>query len=593
MGHVKAVPPSRARLLPLLVGLATLIAGLVAWVPERGQAEEGDAAAPAVALDPTFFEQRILPIILSNCGECHANPRKRLGKHFLVPYPGRKVRERHVRKNLETIRRYIVPGDPSTSVWLLKALGPRQGGVEHGGGQRIAMNSPEYGAMVDFINGASIAPTPFTPPPRVDGEPDFRFFVAKVAPLLASDCAECHGGKGKGHHKLVVAEEGEDLDLEEHLENFQTILRLIKPGDPERSRLLQKGLAVEDGGLKHKGGDRFRRGDGKHALLEAFVRGEPGPPLPTERTRVARRLDANGLVMEAEDLELVEGVDEVEDAGASGYLAMEPLEGGGRVAVRFDVVDEMAYRIVARWLGTGEGARLRVDAVVDTPLEPVDPATRASGWRDFVARHVTDAGQPLADARGRLALGPEGVELDGRDTPAGFLVPDPVRRNGCEIELTLPVEEDGGDDALLLFDAVSLDEARFVGLVDGGRRFVLGHVSEGTTVVERAVVAPEEDGPELPRVIRVERHGGVAVASLDGRPLLAQDLADDKARGSYGVRTRGRLDVHRLSAVEEFEVAGAAFELAPVVWLAPGPHVVVIEMPEGAGRLDQIRIERP
>ena len=123
--------------------------------------------------------------------------------------------------------------------------------------------------------------------------------------------------------------------------------------------------------------------------------------------------------------------------------------------------------------------------------------------------------------------------------------------------------------------------------------FVLGHVSGGTTVVERAVVAPEEDGPELPRVIRVERHGGVAVASLDGRPLLAQDLADDKARGSYGVRTRGRLDVHRLSAVEEFEVAGAAFELAPVVWLAPGPHVVVIEMPEGAGRLDQIRIERP
>jgi mono/diheme cytochrome c family protein len=572
-----------------------VVAGVLALgraAPRAGAADD-DPAAPTIVLDPAFYEQRIAPIVHENCAECHANPRKRLGKHFLVPAKGRKIRERHHRRNLETLRRYITPGDPSSSLWLLKALGPAQGGVEHGGKQRIRINSPEYGAMVDWINGASIAPTPFTPPPHIEGEPDFRFFVAKVAPILAATCAECHAGRGKGRHKLIVAEEGEALDLAEQAVNFETILKLVVAGDPERSRLLQKPLATADGGLKHKGGDLFARGDGRYAIFEAFIRGEAGPPLQSERPRSERRLTSAGLVLEAEDLELAEGVDEVEDAAASGYYAVEPLEGGGRVAVRIEVVDEMAYRIVARVAGGTALPRLRVDATVDSALHPVDGAAPVAGWRDLVPLHLVDDGQPLREATGSLALVDGHLQLDGRQEVAGFLVPDPARRNGCEVAWLLPDDDDGGDDALLLYDALDVENARFVGLVDGGRRLVMGELAQGVPRVQKAMVAPEADDPLAPRTLRVERFGGVAVASLDGRPRLFVDLADDRPTGTYGVRTHGRLEVTRLSAVEAFEVATAKFAEAPVVWLAPGPHAVVIELPDGAGRLDQIRIEAP
>ncbi len=571
-----------------LVGVA-----LVAGVGPGARAEEEPSPEPTVVLDRTFFDRRIAPILAENCATCHANPRKRLGRHFLLPAPGRRVRDRHLAKNLETIRRYIVPGDPSRSTWLLKALGPRQGGVEHGGGQRIAINSAEYGAMVDFINGAAIAPEPFTPPAPVEGAPDFRFFVAKVAPVLAEDCASCHGGRGKGRHKLVVAEDGEALDLRDHVANFETILKLVTPGNPDKSRLLLKPLAVEDGGLAHKGGDRFRRGDGRHAIFEAFIRGDPGPPLPSERPPTQRRLTAAGLVLEAEDLERAEGVDEVEDPDAGGFLAIEPLEGGGRVAAVIEVADALAYRVVARWRGGGDGARLRVGATVDSPLVALAPDAPTDRWHDRGVRHLVDGDQPLRDARGTIALGADGIELDGRRGVAGFLVPDPPTRRGCRIEVTVPVDEDGGDDALLLFDALDLDEARFAGLVDGGRRFAIGHLEGGRPHVAAAVVTPErdDDGPEPRRVIRVERFGGVAVASLDDRPLLHLDLGDDAPVGTYGVRTRGRLDVHRVAAVADFDVTAAEFGEAPVVRLEPGPQAIEIVLPENAGRLDAIRFE--
>ena len=80
-----------------------------------------------------------------------ARRRREVGDHFLRPLQTRTVRERHHEKNFETISKLIVPGNPAASRYLLKALGPQQGGITHGGGAVLNDNTPEYGAIVDWI----------------------------------------------------------------------------------------------------------------------------------------------------------------------------------------------------------------------------------------------------------------------------------------------------------------------------------------------------------------------------------------------------------------------------------------------------------
>ena len=157
----------KARLGPVLV--------LLLAVPLAGAQEGG----PDVTPDFDFYQARVAPIVHGNCAECHADPLKRLGRHFLRPRQGRPVGEKDHERNYGTILRLLVPGNPAGSLWLLKALGPTQGGVEHGGGARIRFDSLEYASMVDFINGVTLeaaTTTPSAPPPPPEIGDDGRTF---------------------------------------------------------------------------------------------------------------------------------------------------------------------------------------------------------------------------------------------------------------------------------------------------------------------------------------------------------------------------------------------------------------------------------
>ena len=567
------------RSLPSLVLVVTVAAGVLC-IPT-------DAAddVSTEGLDYEFFKERISPIIHRVCAECHANPRKRLGKHFLRPAPGRRIRERHHKANFETIARYIEAGNPAASTWLLKPIGPSQGGITHEGGVQIRQNSPEYGAMVDFINGTKLPPKKYVPPESDAGQPDFRFFFHRIEPVLLRVCSECHEGRGKGKFKLIT-HAGDEFPLEDHYKNFETVLELLRPGQPERSRFLQKPLAAEDGGLKHRGGDRIRKGDDNYENWVAFIGGERGPPLPSEVDDTPVRITTAGVTIQAEDFGREGDVRLVEDAEAEGFHRVVAGKEGGVLLFNLSVAEGANYRVLLRARTDGGGVKIRFGEADPSTVavEPSDPPA----FVEVGPRHLVDEKRPLFDPRGDIALAAQGVMLDGRRSGAAFLVEPGVRHRGAAAHFWMPHEEEGGDDALLLFDMIDSDNGKFVGLTDGGRRFVIGLLERGKRRVLGATRAPEQRG-EGPRVVMVDTFGGVAIGHLDGRPLVFMNLGNRLGKGLFGAASHGLVEVARLAAMEEYEVYVCQFDVAPVVYLPPGPQLLRIELPPGSASLDAIR----
>ena len=546
-----------------------------------GHADDEEATA---GLDYEFFKERVAPIIQEFCAECHADPRKRLGKHFLRPAPGRTVRERHHRANFETIARYIEAGNPAGSDWLLKPIGPSQGGITHKGGVIVRQNSPAYGTMVDFINGTKLPPTSFVPPTTEPGRPDFRFFFHRIEPVLLRVCAECHEGRGKGRMKLITHETGE-LSMEDHYENFQTVLSLLKPGQPDKSRFLRKPLAVADGGLKHRGGDRIGKGDQRYELWVAFIQGERGPPLPSEVQEAPSRLTTEGMTVQAEDMRVHDELRLVEDEQAQGFRRVGPGPAGGTLTFPLFVAEAASYRLTLRvWT---DGGDLRVGFGERPPSTVSVPRSKTPAFAGVGPRHLVQGTQPLIDPSGRIALAFDGLMLDGTAAGAAFLVDAGVRHRGVAAHFWLPPEEEGGDDALVLFDMLDSRNGKFAGLTDGGRRFVVGLLERGQRRVLAATKAPVLRKPAA-RVVWVDTVGGVAIGHLDGRPLATMHLGNRLGEGLMGVASHGRVEVARLAAMDEYEVAVCRFDTAPIVYLPRGPLMLRIEIPAGGASIDSV-----
>ena len=98
----------------------------------------------------------------------------------------------------------------------------------------------------------------------------FEQYRARVEPIFIaprgghgpgrSPCATCHVHSGTPL-KLQPLQEGEDGGVfwseEQSRMNFEVVSRLVVPGQPERSRLLQKALAVRAGGAPFHVGGKF------------------------------------------------------------------------------------------------------------------------------------------------------------------------------------------------------------------------------------------------------------------------------------------------------------------------------------------------
>jgi hypothetical protein len=109
---------------------------------------------------------------------------------------------------------------------------------------------------------------------------DFEFFRSCVQPIFASPreghirCSNCHSSGLIGF--APVAQSGSTWSDEEARRAFQTISRLIIPGNPEQSRFMLKPLHPDGGGsYTHNGPRRWQsRDDAEWRMLAEWVRGQ-------------------------------------------------------------------------------------------------------------------------------------------------------------------------------------------------------------------------------------------------------------------------------------------------------------------------------
>ena len=122
---------------------------------------------------------------------------------------------------------------------------------------------------------------------------NYEFFKTRVEPIFLkkrSDeharCYVCHQmmRHGGGPLSLEMLPQGANFWTEEQSrKNFETVSKLVVPGNPSLSLLLRMPLAPEAGGLAdtHQGGRQFASEDDPDwKILEAWVRGEKAGASP-------------------------------------------------------------------------------------------------------------------------------------------------------------------------------------------------------------------------------------------------------------------------------------------------------------------------
>jgi hypothetical protein len=136
---------------------------------------------------------------------------------------------------------------------------------------------------------ALCAPAPFAAQAPSSPRPslDYEFFKTRVEPIFVKKrwpdharCYVCHevSRHGGGPLSLERMPAGTSAWTEEQSRaNFQTVSKLVTPGNPLQSLLLLMPLAPEVGGLAdtHQGGRQFAsQDDPDWKIIAAWVRGE-------------------------------------------------------------------------------------------------------------------------------------------------------------------------------------------------------------------------------------------------------------------------------------------------------------------------------
>ncbi len=402
---MRPVPPSSRAALA-----AVLVAGALALATGVSRGDDKPT------LDLAYYTTRVAPILTSACAECHADPRRKVGRFRLRPRPPRTPSSRDHEKNFAVVSGFVDPGDPSRSPLLLKALGPKEGGVEHQGGSRVRYGSLEYRTLVDFIDGARTdaaaapaAPHAGLPSVGPDGlllEAEDLALGGGVAPI---EDAAASGGRavspgpeggvvtfrvhvpGAGPYELLCTARGPGeirVVLDGHARGA-VVCTSATFGEAGPSELLDAGAPV----TASRGDVRF---EGGHARLD----GRPDAPaafvVPVEVEH--RRLEAEiALPSEEEGLDDVLLLFDAEDEANAPFVAL--VDGGRRLA-----------------MGLLEGGRQRV--LETATLEP-----RAGAGDHVLAVDLLDGlaigrldGRPLAHLHvdRALGLGPFGVLSHGR-----------------------------------------------------------------------------------------------------------------------------------------------------------------------------------
>jgi hypothetical protein len=133
--------------------------------------------------------------------------------------------------------------------------------------------------VVAVLSTAALA---WQPASRAAPALDYAFFKVRVEPVFLQKrdghtrCYVCHAESNNAFRLERLADGASGWNEEQSRKNFAMASRLVNPGDPATSRLLQQPLAPEAGGnVFHSGGRQFAsKDDPNWKILADWVNGK-------------------------------------------------------------------------------------------------------------------------------------------------------------------------------------------------------------------------------------------------------------------------------------------------------------------------------
>jgi mono/diheme cytochrome c family protein len=283
-----------------VLGLLFLVAFQIAVVTLRAQPA---SPSPADGLDYELFKSAIQPMFVAKreglvrCVQCHGRGAGAGGFGIQSPPAGSTTfTDEQTRKNFDSARRVVVPGNPEASRLLMHPLARAAGGDPfHGGGKHWASkDDAEWQTLARWVNtGKAAAPT------TTEGF-DFEVYRASVEPIFLRErdgpsgkvsCAGCHSGIATRLRLAPPPAAGATWTADQSRQNFAAAAQLVVAGDPLQSRLLVHPLDAAAGGdPSHSGGKFWKtRDDPEWTALAAWVKA--ATPAAAGSAATARTLD--------------------------------------------------------------------------------------------------------------------------------------------------------------------------------------------------------------------------------------------------------------------------------------------------------------
>jgi hypothetical protein len=259
---------------------------------------------PADGLDYQVFVARIQPMFVAKreglvrCVQCHGRGGGTGGFAIQGPSEGTTAfTEEQSRKNFESARRLVVPGDPDASRLLMHPLARSAGGDPfHGGGKHWASkDAPEWQTLAAWVRAGRPATT-------TTAALDFEAYRTRIEPMFLKErdgptgkvtCAGCHSGINTRLRLAAPPAPGAAWTAEQSRANFTAASTLVVGGDPLKSRLLMHPLDPAAGGdPSHSGGKFWKtQDDPEWQALAGWVRAAPAAAGAAAGGAAARGLD--------------------------------------------------------------------------------------------------------------------------------------------------------------------------------------------------------------------------------------------------------------------------------------------------------------
>jgi hypothetical protein len=218
---------------------------------------------------------------MAACVMCHSWQTKPMRFSLETPATDAGWTVEQSRRNFDIVTKLVNTANPETSRLLLKPLASQAGGIAHTGGTYFpSKDDATYQAFLKWIRSLPAGKYVPAPEPTLD----FAFFQACVQQVFATPreghirCSECHGGGLVGF--APPPQNGKAWSDAEAKRAYQSISRLIIPGNAEQSRFLLKPLHPDGGGsYAHNGVRRWQtKDDPEWQMLAAWVNGKRTGP---------------------------------------------------------------------------------------------------------------------------------------------------------------------------------------------------------------------------------------------------------------------------------------------------------------------------